>query len=1203
MAPQPEQLDQPSNALGPGAGNYDRRAFSLHGEGDGSFERIQGVQSATGATDLVERLVTSGDTSWPPADAREKSGAESWAGKSLGECGAVLLSHILEVFPLRSSSMGRGDPQALFPLPTSRNVISVLLPELNDCELIWMECVVRSLNSVWDSPHQCREVLNEGQKQCLKGLSSQVVRFCGMEAKVEDVIWEDFFRIRSIDYKGEEIRVARWFAWKNVAPALPSEIGVVPLEEVCTHGSRHYVTHFQDFLKPSDEWDLPRAPRVMVDDTEWPAVCAGLLHTGVCCLLEEDEVFTVRGEKLLNGLFGVSKDDWTPEGDEIFRIIMNLVPLNSLCRPMSGDVDTLPAWGGMSPFFLQPTEQLLISSEDVKCFFYTMKVPDCWVRFLAFNKPVPDEVLPQHLRGSTVYLASRVLPMGFLNSVSLAQHVHRNLVAWGGARASGEPNAPEQELRKDRAFTVSNPNWRVYLDNYDLLERVEASSVVALAHTTAPGVLALRQEYEEWGVPRNVKKSVERSSLCEVQGATVDGVRGIAYPRETKLAKYFGLAVKLATSKFATQKQWQVVCGGLVYVTMFRRPLLGCLNQVWRHIESFSSGLGHLQPVPVDCCVEILRLVGLMPLACLDFRLGMHPQVTCSDASTQGGGICASMCTTAVGATVAQGELRGAVPEPRNECQVLVIGLFDGIGALRVALEVLEIPVLGYISVEIQASARRVVESHFPGVEHVQDVRSISPELCLEWSAKYSQAGLVILGAGPPCQGVSGLNSDRKGALRDHRSNLFQEVPRVRDLVKRYFCWCPVYTLMESVASMDQSDCAHMSTGIGGLPLKCDAACLSWCHRPRLYWCDWEIVEAQGFQLSQGQYGIRELILEGHQPLDALVKAGWTKVTPDKPFPTFTTSRPRQTPGRKPAGIQQCSEAELDRWTQDQYRFPPYQYCTVHCLRNRAGDLRLPDAEERELMMGFPLKYTSNCLPKAQQKGEAHHDCRLTLLGNSWSVPVVSCLLSQLFVRLGLCRPCDPQDVVDRLTPGKAPTVQGRLFRLPLNPVHQRGHDQSASLAFKLGNLVSIKGEDIMVNSSTSQQAKFHRLRATVPAKCWKWRVVAGWKWTGTPEHINSLELRAILTSLRWRLEHQRHQRTRFIHLTDSLVCLHALSRGRSSSRKLRRTMSRISALILATSVHPVWGYVHTHQNPADKPSRWGRRVRSKFRNAKKKIC
>ena len=251
--------------------------------------------------------------------------------------------------------------------------------------------------------------------------------------------------------------------------------------------------------------------------------------------------------------------------------------------------------------------------------------------------------------------------------------------------------------------------------------------------------------------------------------------------------------------------------------------------------------------------------------------------------------------------------------------------------------------------------------------------------------------------------------------------------------------------------------------------------------------------------------------------------------------------------------------------------------------------------------MGFPLNYTASCAPKGQRKGDAYNDIRLSLLGNSWSVPVVAWLLGQLLGRLGFISSPSPQEVMDRISPGQADTTQGRLVRLPLNPSQGVDHEPMYALAFKLGNLISIKGEDVMLTTPTTQMVKYHRLRASVSSSLWRWRVVTGWRWTLGREHINSLELRAILTSLRWRIEHRHHLGTRLIHLTDSLVCLHCLSRGRSSSRKLRRTLARINALILASNIQPLWGYIHTDQNPADKPSRWGRRVQTKFRNGSKK--
>ena len=201
--------------------------------------------------------------------------------------------------------------------------------------------------------------------------------------------------------------------------------------------------------------------------------------------------------------------------------------------------------------------------------------------------------------------------------------------------------------------------------------------------------------------------------------------------------------------------------------------------------------------------VELLRFVALSPLAFMNFRLPVSEHVTASDASSSGGGLCVSRGVSPYGLAASQAEARGDVLHPVEIDQVLVISLFDGIGALRVALDCLRVPVAGYISVEIDDCASRVVESFFPDVVRVPDVAQVTVELVAEWSLRFPSVSLVVLGAGPPCQGVSGLNVDRKGAMRDARSSLFQEVPRIEELVRRVFRWCPVHRLIENVASMD----------------------------------------------------------------------------------------------------------------------------------------------------------------------------------------------------------------------------------------------------------------------------------------------------------------------------------------------------------------------------------------------------------------
>lgn len=42
---------------------------------------------------------------------------------------------------------------------------------------------------------------------------------------------------RSVDYRGEEVRLARTFRWENIEPGLPDCIGSTPLSEVCELGT------------------------------------------------------------------------------------------------------------------------------------------------------------------------------------------------------------------------------------------------------------------------------------------------------------------------------------------------------------------------------------------------------------------------------------------------------------------------------------------------------------------------------------------------------------------------------------------------------------------------------------------------------------------------------------------------------------------------------------------------------------------------------------------------------------------------------------------------------------------------------------------------------------------------------------------------------------------------------------------------------
>ena len=265
-----------------------------------------------------------------------------------------------------------------------------------------------------------------------------------------------------------------------------------------------------------------------------------------------------------------------------------------------------------------------------------------------------------------------------------------------------------------------------------------------------------------------------QSSKAEIQGAIFDGQKGLAYPKPPKVHLYVQLALELLKRGQATQREMQVVCGGFVYFCLFRRPLLSALNAVWRFIEGFKAHPPVIRlALPQEVVVELVRFIALVPLARMDFRLVCQGDVTCSDASTTGGGACVSTQLTSYGVAASNATVRGDLPEQHDLLQVLTIGLFDGVGCLRLACDLLGLAVAGHISVEKEAAGRRVVEAAFGGSIFVEDVALVDEAMIQEWAGQFSQIGLILLGAGPPCQGVSGLNADKRGALRDCRSSLF----------------------------------------------------------------------------------------------------------------------------------------------------------------------------------------------------------------------------------------------------------------------------------------------------------------------------------------------------------------------------------------------------------------------------------------------
>jgi hypothetical protein len=101
------------------------------------------------------------------------------------------------------------------------------------------------------------------------------------------------------------------------------------------------------------------------------------------------------------------------------------------------------------------------------------------------------------------------------------------------------------------------------------------------------------------------------------------------------------------------------------------------------------------------------------------------------------------------------------------------------------------------------------------------------------------------------------------------------------------------------------------------------------------------------------------------------------------------------------------------------------------------------------------------------------------------------------------------------------------------------------------------------------------------------WRVIVSSRWRA-PEHINSLELRAVSTAVRWLLSTHNPLvfGSKLLILCDSQVVVGALRKGRSPSRVLLRRLRAVAALALVAKLRLTLLWIPTDINPADEPSR-----------------
>ena len=141
----------------------------------------------------------------------------------------------------------------------------------------------------------------------------------------------------------------------------------------------------------------------------------------------------------------------------------------------------------------------------------------------------------------------------------------------------------------------------------------------------------------------------------------------------------------------------------------------------------------------------------------------------------------------------------------------------------------------------------------------------------------------------------------------------------------------------------------------------------------------------------------------------------------------------------------------------------------------------------------------------------------------------------------------------------------------------------SSALVSQFCRRQEAKGCDVRLDLGTLYRADAFPRTTINPAR-WKWAVAHAYPFFGN-EHINVLELRALLMAFEWRSRRAANNDQRALHLCDSQVALAVAIKGRSSSRRLNFFLKRFASLQLAAGLWPMLAWVESHLNPADEPS------------------
>ncbi|CAK0903184.1 unnamed protein product [Prorocentrum cordatum] len=805
----------------------------------------------------------------------------------------------------------------------------------------------------------CRGLANAAQQAALVALGRRLLLATRAESALPpDLDWNVRLKDRKIGYGGDEISAPHRLTLEQVLDGLPPPGVAASIEaaDLATGFVREALLDPTLVLLPAAlRRPTPTSAGVWASLEEWHRIVRALHERGMVSAIPSSEIACRDGAPLLNGAFGVPKPRDEPvvcsdgERRPVLRLITNLIPSNACQECIVGDTPEMPTMSQLNGLVL--TESELLGLKD----------------------------------GGTTRICLRVIGMGWISAVGVTTHLHRNMLRRSASVPRGLPPSQEITRRRRLPFSVEKPcppAWMVYIDNLEVAEVVSKSEAATLRGAVPELISEARACDAAAGSPGSPSKDIHRVPRATTLGGLIDGVEGVRRPPAGYLTEMASLTLWTLSKKRASMRLVRILLGRWVRVHCFRRPLAASFAYAWKWLGNPRTG-GRFSVSVVE---DLLMCLALSGLCVADLRLEVDPLVFASDASEAAGAVVYGYALSDRGRALAERRQRPANAACEEETALVTV--FDGIGGGRRAFEILGLVPAVHLSFEVDPAAVRVARRSYPSTQHLGDVTEADPVALAALMRARGRVSRVLVVGGFPCQVFAGLNVARQG-LDDPRAGLVDHMVRIVDGLRTAMPEASIDFLGENVASMPECDVLRLNQLFGRIPLEIEAGDVGWVRRPRLYWASWDLLpsfEAEPVVVRAKTQDVRracKVALKAERPpLEEWLPPGAVCPGPaaGEPLPTFVRWAPRSQPRPRPAGIGECSAAELARWEAAGFASPPYQFRDKWCIHQADGRVEPPAKAE-------PAKYEA---------------LRRSLVGNSFQCEVVAWIISHWAVGAGL---------------------------------------------------------------------------------------------------------------------------------------------------------------------------------------------------------